>query len=175
MWAVYAGTMLLLLDVGVGTRAVVAVQMRAGEFHVTPQHLLLCMMALALLLLEFVCHYILYPCARTCCCHYYTAHALPHQARLPDTKSVISAASGAAADVKLQDGDVISFGSLQLRAVATPGHTNGCMSFYTTSGAGMVFTGDALLIRGCGRTDFQEGGVGPVEWAAGRTPGKGAH
>jgi glyoxylase-like metal-dependent hydrolase (beta-lactamase superfamily II) len=84
----------------------------------------------------------------------------PYQARLPDTKAVISAASGAAADIKLQDGDVISFGGLQLTAMATPGHTNGCMSFYTTAGggSGMVFTGDALLIRGCGRTDFQEGG-----------------
>ena len=31
------------------------------------------------------------------------------------------------------------------------------MSYYTLSGGGMVFTGDALLIRGCGRTDFQQG------------------
>lgn len=52
---------------------------------------------------------------------------------------------------------------------ATPGHTDGCCSFYLdlTSGIGgsggspgMVFTGDALLIRGCGRTDFQQGDAG---------------
>lgn len=39
----------------------------------------------------------------------------------------------------------------------TPGHTLGCVSYYTASGGGMVFTGDALLVRGCGRTDFQGG------------------
>src|SRR5690606_39834637 len=39
---------------------------------------------------------------------------------------------------------------------ATPGHTNGCMTF-VLDGARMAFTGDALLIRGAGRTDFQQG------------------
>jgi sulfur dioxygenase len=37
---------------------------------------------------------------------------------------------------------------------ATPGHTAGCVSYVFDD---KVFTGDALLIRGCGRTDFQEG------------------
>lgn len=50
------------------------------------------------------------------------------------------------------------------RCISTPGHTNGCMSFYLMpvqpGAAGMVFTGDALLIRGCGRTDFQQGNAG---------------
>ena len=50
------------------------------------------------------------------------------------------------------------------RCIATPGHTNGCMSFYLPpaqpGAAGMVFTGDALLIKGCGRTDFQQGNAG---------------
>lgn len=41
-------------------------------------------------------------------------------------------------------------------ALSTPGHTNGCMSFVCHK-AKIVFTGDALLIRGCGRTDFQNG------------------
>ena len=36
------------------------------------------------------------------------------------------------------------------------GHTNGCVT-YVDYGNGFAFTGDALLIRGCGRTDFQEG------------------
>lgn len=51
----------------------------------------------------------------------------------------------------------VRYGGHTLQALATPGHTNGCMSFYTAELGGMVFTGDALLIRGCGRTDFQEG------------------
>ncbi|HEX4924948.1 MAG TPA: MBL fold metallo-hydrolase, partial [Bdellovibrionales bacterium] len=41
-----------------------------------------------------------------------------------------------------------------IKALATPGHTDSCMSFYCS---GRVFTGDALLIRGTGRTDFQQG------------------
>ncbi|CAB3379971.1 Hypothetical predicted protein [Cloeon dipterum] len=39
---------------------------------------------------------------------------------------------------------------------ATPGHSNGCLT-YVCKEQGMAFTGDTLLIRGCGRTDFQEG------------------
>lgn len=58
------------------------------------------------------------------------------------------------ADLLLGDGDWIAVGSHRLEARATPGHTNGCMTYVTE---GMAFTGDALLIRGCGRTDFQEG------------------
>jgi sulfur dioxygenase len=44
----------------------------------------------------------------------------------------------------------------RILAVSTPGHTNGCMTFIIEE-QGIAFTGDALLIRGCGRTDFQEG------------------
>lgn len=40
--------------------------------------------------------------------------------------------------------------------MSTPGHTNGCVSIVCHT-AKSVFTGDALLIRGCGRTDFQQG------------------
>eukprot|EP00877_Chromochloris_zofingiensis_P012810 jgi/Chrzof1/7783/Cz02g36170.t1 len=75
----------------------------------------------------------------------------------PDVKSVISKAAGAKADVLLQPNANITFGAHELLALATPGHTSGCMSLYTTSNGGMVFTGDTLLIRGCGRTDFQGG------------------
>ena len=74
----------------------------------------------------------------------------------PSLKSVISEASGAVADIKLKDGDKIVFGKRYLTALSTPGHTNGCMSFVLDDES-MVFTGDALLINGCGRTDFQEG------------------
>jgi glyoxylase-like metal-dependent hydrolase (beta-lactamase superfamily II)/rhodanese-related sulfurtransferase len=59
-------------------------------------------------------------------------------------------------DVPLVDGDVIRFGEEALEVRATPGHTDGCLSF-VTSDRKMVFTGDALLVRGAGRTDFQAG------------------
>ena len=44
----------------------------------------------------------------------------------PEVKTLISEASKARADVKLLDGDLVSFGRYALRAVATPGHTDGC-------------------------------------------------
>jgi sulfur dioxygenase len=62
------------------------------------------------------------------------------------------------AGVQLQDGQVLSFGRHQLKALHTPGHTAGSMSFYWDQGAKRhAFTGDTLLINGCGRTDFQSG------------------
>ena len=73
------------------------------------------------------------------------------------SRIVLAAAGGASgADRELRHGDVVRFGGRSLEARATPGHTNGCMS-YVLDDHGMAFTGDALLIRGCGRTDFQEG------------------
>lgn len=63
-------------------------------------------------------------------------------------------AKASCVDIKLVDGQEIKFGSLTLKAISTPGHTNTCTSFYYE---GLIFTGDTLLIRGCGRTDFQEG------------------
>jgi len=78
------------------------------------------------------------------------------KARVPGLRSVISAASGARADLLLQPGDRLTVGEIELETRATPGHTNGCVS-YVLHSAGLVFTGDAVLIRGCGRTDFQEG------------------
>ena len=57
-------------------------------------------------------------------------------------------------DIALKDGDKISFGKYTLQALETPGHTNSCMSFLID---GIIFTGDLLLIRGTGRTDFQQG------------------
>lgn len=58
------------------------------------------------------------------------------------------------ADRLLEDGEKWNWGNLQLTTLATPGHTDGCTSYYFRD---RVFTGDALLIRGCGRTDFQQG------------------
>ncbi|KAK2568353.1 Persulfide dioxygenase ETHE1-like protein [Acropora cervicornis] len=61
---------------------------------------------------------------------------------LTNCKSVIAKISGAKAD------------ALEVRS--TPGHTNGCVTFVDHASR-LAFTGDALLIRACGRTDFQEG------------------
>ena len=59
------------------------------------------------------------------------------------------------AEVQLQDGDVVRFGDGEEIAVLhAPGHTAGSMCY---GGRGKVFTGDTLLINGCGRTDFQSG------------------
>lgn len=73
------------------------------------------------------------------------------------SRIALSAASGAEhADRLLRHGDRVEFGSHVLSVRATPGHTNGCVT-YVLDGGLMAFTGDALLIRGCGRTDFQQG------------------
>eukprot|EP01065_Artemidia_motanka_P044654 TRINITY_DN6390_c0_g1_i1.p1 TRINITY_DN6390_c0_g1~~TRINITY_DN6390_c0_g1_i1.p1 ORF type:complete len:395 (+),score=165.31 TRINITY_DN6390_c0_g1_i1:65-1249(+) len=79
--------------------------------------------------------------------------------RVPGLKSVISAVSKAAADVHVAAGDEIKFGAYRLKVLATPGHTAGCVTYLLQpeKGPALVFTGDALLIQGCGRTDFQEG------------------
>jgi sulfur dioxygenase len=71
-------------------------------------------------------------------------------------QSVISAASKAKADLHVEPGDRIVFGSRFLEVRATPGHTEGCVS-YVADDKSFVLTGDALLIQGCGRTDFQGG------------------
>jgi sulfur dioxygenase len=57
-------------------------------------------------------------------------------------------------DRALRDGDVFAFGRERLHAIATPGHTPGSTCFLWRD---RVFTGDTLLIGGCGRTDFQDG------------------
>jgi sulfur dioxygenase len=60
------------------------------------------------------------------------------------------------ADLMLDHGDRIQFGTRYLEVRATPGHTDGCLT-YVTDDLTMAFTGDALLIRAAGRCDFQHG------------------
>ena len=73
------------------------------------------------------------------------------------SRIALSRASGAkGADRYLGDGERVAFGRHWLEARATPGHTDGCMT-YVLDDRTLAFTGDALLIRGCGRTDFQQG------------------
>lgn len=58
------------------------------------------------------------------------------------------------ADVNLEDGKPFQVGSIALHPLHTPGHTSGHFAYALKD---RVFTGDALLIEGCGRTDFQQG------------------
>ncbi|MBT6420168.1 MAG: MBL fold metallo-hydrolase [Gammaproteobacteria bacterium] len=71
-------------------------------------------------------------------------------------KTAVSSLCGAdSADIQIQDGDVFEFGADEsIKVIATPGHTPGSTSFLWRD---RVFTGDTLLINGCGRTDFQGG------------------
>lgn len=75
-------------------------------------------------------------------------------AKMSGAQIAMSALSGALMDVPLDDGQILQCGNLQIKALSTPGHTNGCMCYYVDNA---VFTGDTLLIRGNGRTDFQSG------------------
>lgn len=70
-------------------------------------------------------------------------------------KTALSKSAGVTcADLGLEDGQELSFGGFKIMAMATPGHTDTCMSYYSE---GMVFTGDTLFVRDVGRTDFQQG------------------
>lgn len=71
-------------------------------------------------------------------------------------QSIVPAnAQAACADRFIHDGEIVRLGSIAIAAIATPGHTDSHMA-YLVNGT-HLFTGDALLIRGCGRTDFQSG------------------
>lgn len=58
------------------------------------------------------------------------------------------------ADKLLKDNDVLTIGDIEIKALHTPGHTNADVSYLVEN---TIFTGDALLVRDCGRTDFQLG------------------
>jgi sulfur dioxygenase len=73
------------------------------------------------------------------------------------TKTIMSERAGVGcADLLVKEGDTIRFGSQCIEVLETPGHTAGCLT-YLLADRTMAFTGDALLVRGCGRTDFQDG------------------
>src|ERR1700722_136354 len=77
--------------------------------------------------------------------------------RRTGSKIMLAKASVAeGADRYLVQDDVIAFGGRRLLVRATPGHTGGCVT-YVLDDSSMAFTGDCLLIRGSGRTDFQQG------------------
>ena len=75
-------------------------------------------------------------------------------------KSVVHRDAGAmCGDLLVTDGVHIIVGTIDLEVRYTPGHTNGCISFFAGD---RIFTGDSLLIGGCGRTDFQQGNFGQL-------------
>jgi sulfur dioxygenase len=77
----------------------------------------------------------------------------------------LAAAAGAENVTRpLNHGDRVAFGARYVEVRATPGHTNGCLSFVLDDHS-MAFTGDALLVRGCGRCDFQHGNAHTL-WAS---------
>ena len=77
--------------------------------------------------------------------------------RRTGSRIMLSAASGAlGADRYLAQDDVVAFGGRRLLVRASPGHTNSCLT-YVLDDRSMAFTGDCLMIRGSGRTDFQQG------------------
>lgn len=67
-------------------------------------------------------------------------------------------AQASCADRFLADGETLQLDSIAIEAIATPGHTDSHMTYRVNGDR--IFTGDALLIRGCGRTDFQSGDAG---------------
>jgi sulfur dioxygenase len=69
-------------------------------------------------------------------------------------------ALAACADRRLSDGELLEVGDVKIEAIATPGHT-ACHMAYLVNGTHLL-TGDALLIRGNGRTDFQSGDAGTL-------------
>lgn len=69
-------------------------------------------------------------------------------------------ATAKTADQILHDGETLTIGSVQIKAIATPGHTNAHLAYLINKTH--LLTGDALLIRGCGRTDLQSGDAGTL-------------
>jgi sulfur dioxygenase len=75
-------------------------------------------------------------------------------------RSAIGASGGVGcADRLLKEGDTLVFGNEVIRVIPTPGHTPGCVTYHWRD---RIFTGDSLMIGGCGRTDFQGGDAGAL-------------
>lgn len=74
-------------------------------------------------------------------------------------KIVASTHGPESADIRVSDGDRLALGALVVEVLGTPGHTDDSVSYKIGDD---LFTGDALLVRGCGRTDFQNGDPGQL-------------
>ncbi|HEX5752349.1 MAG TPA: MBL fold metallo-hydrolase [Archangium sp.] len=74
--------------------------------------------------------------------------------------TVVGGVGGASCtNVQVRHGDEVRVGQLVFQVLATPGHTDDSISYLLGD---RVFTGDALLVRGNGRTDFQNGNAGQL-------------
>lgn len=83
----------------------------------------------------------------------YWLEQAPHQARAfgltyPEIKEPI--------ETPLFDGDIITFGNLQLEAICVPGHSPGSLAFYCREKR-VLFSGDVLFQGSIGRADLQGG------------------
>lgn len=74
-------------------------------------------------------------------------------------KTVAGRGGAPCVDVAVAHGDRVRVGAIELEVLATPGHTSDSVSYLTGD---RVFTGDALLVRAAGRTDFQNGDPGQL-------------
>ena len=93
--------------------------------------------------------------------HVHADHVTASGALRERTGAIVVGGVGGAscANLHVSNGDEVRVGSLLFRVLATPGHTDDSVSYAI---AGRVFTGDALLVRGNGRTDFQNGDAGQL-------------
>jgi sulfur dioxygenase len=74
------------------------------------------------------------------------------------SKGIVHRDAGAmCADLLVTDGVPLQVGEIEMLVLHTPGHTSGCVSYVVGD---RIFSGDALFINGCGRTDFQQGDAG---------------
>lgn len=74
-------------------------------------------------------------------------------------KSIASSLGAPCVDRAVHGGETVELGALRFDVLGTPGHTDDGVCFRL---GGAVFTGDTLLIRGCGRADFQNGDAGAL-------------
>lgn len=74
-------------------------------------------------------------------------------------RTAASASGAPCVDLPLVHGSTLQVGAITITALETPGHTDDSLSLAVP---GAVFTGDTLLVRGCGRTDFQNGDPGQL-------------
>ncbi|MGI0062617.1 MAG: MBL fold metallo-hydrolase [Nitrosotalea sp.] len=88
--------------------------------------------------------------------HHHFDHTIGNDAMVKHTKSKIlqHESSTLTNDVRLSDGDKIIFGKSELTVLHTPGHSKDSICLV---GDGKIFSGDALFVGNCGRTDLPGG------------------
>jgi glyoxylase-like metal-dependent hydrolase (beta-lactamase superfamily II) len=72
-------------------------------------------------------------------------------------KVIMHKQSKAYKDQTVEDGDVLTVGSIRIRVLHTPGHTSDSICLLIEDGKRKLITGDTLFVGGCGRTDLPSG------------------